>query len=49
MQSLTVVHHENMPGFHYARIMAGACSIEDEQLRRAVMDSARILLERGDR
>jgi len=48
MQSLTAVHHETMPGFHFARIVAAAILLPDPVERRKVIDSARALLDRGD-
>jgi hypothetical protein len=48
MRSLTAVEHEMPPGFHYARIVANAILIEDVRVRREVIDSARLLLTRGD-
>jgi len=41
--------HETMPGYHYARIVAASLRLDDPELRRQVMDSARMLLDRGDR
>ena len=49
MQSLTAVYHETMPGFHFARIVAAAILLPDPVERRKVIDSARLLLDRGDR
>jgi hypothetical protein len=49
MPSLTDYPHETMPGFHFARIVAAACDLDDAELRRRVIQSAHALLERGDR
>jgi hypothetical protein len=38
-----------MPGYHYARIVAAAITLPDPVERLQVIDSARILLNRGDR
>jgi hypothetical protein len=48
MLSLTEPSHETMPGFHFARIVAAACDLPDAELRRRVIASAHLLLERGD-
>jgi hypothetical protein len=49
MKSLTDYQHERMPGFHFARIVAAACELDDADLRRRVIQSAHTLLDRGDR
>jgi hypothetical protein len=49
MRSLTEHSHETMPGFHFARIVAASLTMPDPEKRAAVIASARILLERGDR
>jgi hypothetical protein len=38
-----------MPGYHYARIVAAAIMLPDPVERLRAIDSARILLDRGDR
>jgi hypothetical protein len=48
MRSLTEHAHQNMPGYHFARIVAAALRLDDPRLRREVIDSARTLLNRGD-
>jgi predicted RNA binding protein with dsRBD fold (UPF0201 family) len=49
MSSLTEHPHQNMPGYHFARIVAAALRLDDPVQRQQVIDSARMLLERGDR
>jgi hypothetical protein len=39
----------SLPGFHFARIVAAAILLPDPVERRKVIDSARALLDRGDR
>ena len=46
MSSLT---EPSLPGFHFARIVAAAILLPDPVERRKVIDSARALLDRGDR
>ena len=49
MTSLDHLSHnpENMPGYHYARIVAYSLTLPPAE-RRKVHDSARLLLDRGD-
>jgi hypothetical protein len=49
MNSLTDSPHEKMPGYHFARIVSASLTMPDPEKRAAVIASARILLERGDR
>jgi uncharacterized protein (DUF885 family) len=46
---LTEPLHESMPGYHFARIVAASLRLDEPRLRREVIDSARTLLNRGDR
>jgi hypothetical protein len=48
VQSLTEPLHETMPGYHFARIVAASLRLDDPRERREVIDSARVLLDRGD-
>jgi hypothetical protein len=49
MHSVTEPTYEMPPGQHFARIVARATLIPDVRMRREVIESARILLQRGDR
>jgi hypothetical protein len=49
MASLTEPDDATPPGQHFARIVARATLITDVRMRREVIESARILLQRGDR
>jgi len=46
--SLAEHPHEKMPGYHFARIVAASLQLDDPVQRLQVIDSARMLLERGD-
>jgi hypothetical protein len=49
MQSVTEQPLETMPGYHFTRIIAASLRLDDPVERRRVIESARILLQRGDR
>jgi hypothetical protein len=49
MQSLTEQSYESMPGYHFARIVASSLTVKDPAKRAAIIESARVLLERGDK
>ena len=48
MHSLTVIPHEQMPGYHFARIVVASLQIADVTVANQVVESARALLQRGD-
>jgi hypothetical protein len=48
VRSLTEHPHDFMPGFHFARIVAAALRLDDPRERLQVIDSGRMLLDRGD-